>query len=110
MPQATKHFDIHVKGKAGHIKAESEDKPKDDCEIVPNNEDSDDGIVGDGPETLLVSRSMLAPKEVEDSPKIEEINGDGDQPLVIRRDPLVSANIGGREQIDQWMDLFRAIV
>ena len=55
----------------------------------------------------MVSRSMLAPKEVEDVPKIEEINGDGHQPLVIRRDPLVSANIGEREQIDQWMDLFR---
>ncbi|KAJ8618161.1 hypothetical protein MRB53_014347 [Persea americana] len=59
------------KGKHITLEAKSEDKPKDDSEIIP-----DDGIVGDGPETLMVRRSMLAPREVEDGPEIEEINND----------------------------------
>ena len=61
------------KGKHITLEAKSEDKPKDDSEIIP-----DDGIVGDGPETLMVRRSMLAPREVEDGPEIEEINNDED--------------------------------
>lgn len=66
------------KGKQAILEAEREDKPKDDSEIVPDDEDSNDGIVGDGPETLVVCRSILAPREVEDGLKIKEINGDGD--------------------------------
>lgn len=62
------------------MEAESKNKPKNDDRIVTDDEDFDYGIVGDGPETLMVCRSMLAPREVEDGPKIEEINSDGDQP------------------------------
>lgn len=56
----------------------------------------------------MVRKILLAAREVEDGPEIEEINGDGDRPLMIHHNPLVPVNIGGRDWTDQQTELFYA--
>lgn len=68
--------------------------PKEVVEVVLYDDEFDNGIVDDGVETLMFHRCLVTPRELEEDPEIEEIkniNGDENQSLMIRHDPLVLA-------------------